>query len=151
MIQHQARLTDRHTLSLEPVFPGITCGQSFWFSRAGLLTFTSLLEMQLNCPLLLELRFLWPWFYGCDGHGGIRSVCVCVCVCVCVLHSIVEEEQPVDGQVTHGHMLLGTLELINLLVSEICWAWAICRGGWASWVDQTQWGARSQHAESKFE
>ena len=47
---------------------------------------------------------------------------VCVCVCVCVLHSIMEEEQPVDGQVTHGHMLLGTLELINLLVSEICWA-----------------------------
>ena len=47
---------------------------------------------------------------------------VCMCVCVCVLHSIMEEEQPVDGQVTHGHMLLGTLELINLLVSEICWA-----------------------------
>ena len=37
-----------------------------------------------------------------------------------VLHSIIEEEQPVNRQVTHSHMLLGTLELINLLVSEIC-------------------------------
>ena len=45
---------------------------------------------------------------------------MCVCVCMCVLHSIMEEEQPVNGQVTHSHMLLGTLELINLLVSEIC-------------------------------
>ena len=48
------------------------------------------------------------------------GVCVCMCVRVCVLHSIMEEEQPVNGQVTHSHMLLGTLELINLLVSEIC-------------------------------
>ena len=37
-----------------------------------------------------------------------------------VLHSIIEEEQPMNRQVTHSHMLLGILELINLLVSEIC-------------------------------
>lgn len=76
MIQHRARLIDSRALGLEPVFPGITCGQRFWLSGAGLLTFTSLLEMQLNCPLLLELRFLWPWFYGCAGHGDVRSECV---------------------------------------------------------------------------
>lgn len=38
-----------------------------------------------------------------------------------VLHSIIEKEQPKNGQVTHSHLLPASLELINLLVSEICW------------------------------
>lgn len=91
MIQHRARLMDRHALGLEPVFPGLHVVSGSGSPGAGLLTFTSRLEMQLNCPLLLKLRFLWPWFYGCAGMetlGVCVSVCLSVCECVTVCECV---------------------------------------------------------------
>lgn len=55
-----------------------------------------------------------------DGHDGTRNVCMCRGGGG-GLHSIIEKEQPKNGQVAHSHLLPASLDLISLLVSEICW------------------------------
>lgn len=74
----------------------------------------------------------------------LARVCACARMCVCVF-SIIEKEQPINGQVYHSHLLSSSLDLINLPVHKSIGPEPSIEEPGASSMNQVERGARDRH------